>query len=403
VTPPVEAVRGNAVALRAVDDARAPAHSAAQQQGEAAASSPIDAGWGALDPRFLFERPAARRWLLRHPSAAGEGDGFLPAGKVGLLVSAGGVGKTHALVSLAVCVATGREWLGHFRVESSGGRILLGLAEEDADEIHRRLYDAAELYELSPDERRQVVDHVVALPLAGQRVALLDADRNETPTYHALRRRLAEDGGSDGFALVVLDPLARWSGPDTEGDNAAATRMLEVVETLTASQGTPSVLVAHHSSKLARRGDGVDARGVTGLTDGARWVATLRNDGPNVLLGLAKSNYSRPMAEDLLLVRERGGTLRVARPDELAARETAARQRQVDKAEAKGLLEEQRIATAMAGILEALPSARGPVTSREGLCALIKGDKNIKGTAVTRLLASGRLQKGASGYEVVGE
>src|SRR5712691_3104533 len=88
-----------------------------------AADSPVVQCWKQFDHALLSTAPAPRRWLLRHPTldgvscASGEGDGLLPLGKVGVLSSEGGAGKTHAMVSLATAITSGRPWLGHFDVD----------------------------------------------------------------------------------------------------------------------------------------------------------------------------------------------------------------------------------------------------------------------------------------------
>src|SRR5258708_29709406 len=76
-------------------------------------STAIDQAWRPLDPAWMTEPPPPRRWLLRHPTrdghpvAQGHGDAPVQLGDVGMLVSAGGVGKTKAVMSLGVSVVTG--------------------------------------------------------------------------------------------------------------------------------------------------------------------------------------------------------------------------------------------------------------------------------------------------------
>ncbi len=248
---------------------------------------------------------------------------MLPLGKAGVLSAEGGAGKTQLLVQLAVSIITGRRWLDHFVVgaEARGKRVLLALAEEDAEEIDRRCYDVAAALQLTADERALVASRLVALPLAGTPVALLRRAEGgslaETPELASLRRLLTEDAG-EGWALVVLDPLSRWAGPDAEAENEAATRTVQALESLVRVPGGPTVLCAAHSSKLARRTGTVDTRGVTAITDGLRWEGQLRVVDAEVHFRQAKSNYSRPMPEsrEIELVRGADGVLRVPSADE---------------------------------------------------------------------------------------
>lgn len=295
---------------------------------------------------WLTTRGPPRQWLLtRHGGA-----GVLPLGKVGAFLAAGGAGKTMALTQLALAVATGTKWLGTFDVATPGA-VLLALAEEDAEEMRRRLFNAANLLFDSKDDDnkpRKAADvhaltatalgRIVCLPLAGQRVALVEGAGGaitESPMLADMQARLDamkdEDGHPVKWRLIILDPLSRWSGADTEKDNASATRFVEAVESLAMkTAGRPTVLIAHHTGKNSRgaANDENAARGVTALTDGVRWVASMYPDEIDGWVWLklpTKSNYTATCKEPLLLLRDNknGGALRVgtdAEEDELEKR-----------------------------------------------------------------------------------
>jgi hypothetical protein len=298
------------------------------------AQSAIGVAFQAMEAGSLSIAPPARQWLVRHPN----GDGLLPLGKAGAICAEGGAGKTIALLQLAVCFATGRPWLDHFEVVDRRGKVALMLGEEDREEIHRRLYNVCEALRLSDAERGFVERRVIAVPLAGDPCALLTLDAGamprETPELETLRRLLQQNADADGWALLALDPLARFAGIDVEQDNSLATRFVQAVESLTAAPGGPTVLVAHHSSKAARTEGRVDSRGVTGVTDGLRWVATFRTDGDRVAFRQVKSNYSVPMPEELRLSRGPNGILSVVTADQTAAAERAEQIARDDELEA---------------------------------------------------------------------
>ncbi|MEM6792285.1 MAG: AAA family ATPase [Myxococcota bacterium] len=311
------------------------------------ASSVVAGAIAPLPLDALTVAPPPRRWVLRHPTRDGrecapdQGDGLLPRGKAGMLVGEGGSSKTMAAIALALSVATHRPWLGHFEIarDVGRGRVLLMLAEEDPAEVHRRFHAVARGMALDDQQRQQAAERIHVAALAGRPVALVGTTPagkiEETSEVEAIRSVLAERGGPDGWALVILDPLARWASGGVEGDNDLATRAVQVVESFCQAPGNPTVLVVHHSSKIARRTGTVDARGVTALTDAVRWVATLRADeGGRVAFGLSKSNYSRPMPDELELVRGDGGVLR-ARTDsereEAEAARTEAAARRMDE------------------------------------------------------------------------
>ena len=326
-------------------------------------------GWpvSRLELAELEEPPPARRWLLRQGTGQ-EAKPLFPRGKLGILSAAGGTGKSMALCGLALAVATGRPWLqagrgahlpaGFGVPPEEAGRVALLLAEEERDEVRRRLYQAARLMGLNGEERERAAARLWIGALAGQRVELVERDGpgnvRETPRAAALRARLREeveadlrqraeelagglpDPGPEGWALVIVDPLSRFGGVDTETDNGAATRAIQALEALAKLPGGPGVMVAHHE----RKGSATDAsagqeaiRGSSAIVDGARWAARLvpvmvageRWRTPAgaraVRLVLVKTNYSPPMDEGgRLLVSDNGheGALRVATEEERA-------------------------------------------------------------------------------------
>jgi RecA-family ATPase len=270
------------------------------------------AGWlGRITPvssEWCSVAPPARKWLLRDARRQNL-DGLLPRGKAAQLIAEGGAGKTMALIQLAVAIATGEDWFGAFR-PFEPGRVFLALGEEDAEEARRRIYRVTRAGRTPP------VGSIVVLPLCGIECALLERDENRgtrpTTFLDQLRSYLVSSGPWD---LIAIDPLSRFGGPDTETDNAAATRFVQVIESIVEATGA-TVMTAHHTNKLSRGGGpvtGAAGRGASALVDGFRWQASLaKGDAENkdlVTLAFTKSNYSRE-ADDLILRRDDGGVLR---------------------------------------------------------------------------------------------
>jgi regulatory protein RepA len=298
-------------------------------------SDPFEGRWKTLGQwghDWLSVAPQRRRWLLERPNKETNGranpDGVLPLGKVGMMVAAGGAGKTMALVQLALCIATGRDWLDYFGTPNPG-HVLLALGEEDEEEIRRRMFNAACAMRLTDEQKRLAAERIVALPLAGTPVALTESDgRNTTAssTLYALQKRLND--ADHEWRLIVMDPLSRFAGCDTEKDNAAATRFVEAAESLTKSKGGPTVMLAHHTNKLSRSAESesnaASARGASGLIDGVRWVANLDPDGDSLAkLAVTKSNYAlRGPAITLVRDTDNGGALRAERSEERSKRES---------------------------------------------------------------------------------
>lgn len=285
-----------------------------------------------LDTRSL-EEAGDIDWLTAPPPRADPlltwGDGqrqplMMAAGRVALLAAAGGVGKTYALVQLALAVATGTRWLGTYDVTRKG-RVLLALAEEDMDECRRRLYMGAQVFGRAGDEgvdylHAEVRRHVVPLALMGRDVAFLGPD-GPTPWHGELVAKLSEQP----WRAVILDPLSRWGGPEIETDAHAATRVVQLLEQLTKLPGTPAVIVAHHTNKGALRDDPGSrsqavVRGHSALVDGARWVGYLERlpRSGRSRMSVVKSNYGPP-PPTLELTRDGSGALRPMQPHELEA------------------------------------------------------------------------------------
>ena len=276
-------------------------------------------GWGPLfvplhELGWLREAPPKRRALLEH-----RGQCVLPLGKVGFFVGEGGVGKSWALTQLAIAVATGKPWLGSFSVPAtSRGPVLMAMAEEDPEEMHRRLVDVVAHMGLAAHELSDLEQRLWPMPMAGHFVELLDGGEKST-NHDQLVQLLHHHAPPEGWRLLILDPASRFMGTDAEKDNALATRFVQLLEQLTSLPGRPTVLCAHHTNKLSRvsQREGARAgaaRGATALTDGARWQGNLfaAEDAQGQLMedevffAITKSNYGpRP---DMLRLRRKPGS-----------------------------------------------------------------------------------------------
>ncbi len=290
--------------------------------------------------RSIAELPDGPDWFIRDPPPRKfllqtlEGEGMLPDGRVGMLAAAGAVGKTTALMQLALCVAVAKVkqscWLDSY-VPQRSGHVLLLLGEEELPEVQRKLKWAADSMRLGRAELAAARELIHPLALAGNaQVALTqEVDRNdpsagvESPFSRRMRAHLSLVGD---WALVVVDPLSRFATGDAERDNSAATRLVQTLEKMTQLPGSPAVLIAHHTRK-GGKGDGPhkaadDIRGASALKDGVRWLGVLEEldpyeDAPRLVrFGVRKSNLAKS-PPDLTLFRDDSacGTLRLANPD----------------------------------------------------------------------------------------
>lgn len=195
-----------------------------------------------------------------------------------MLVADGGVGKTQALAQLAFSVATGAPWLNTFAV-TKPGRVLWAFAEDDVDELRRRVF--ATLKHVARDDPRRhrscadaLEGAITLISTSGEEARFL-SPKADAPTgfFHDFEHTVQELAP----ALVIIDPGSRFMGHD-ENDNAAANRWVALVERLTrAKEGhaAPVVMLAMHTHKGADLEKQGAVRGASAVTQGARWVATL--------------------------------------------------------------------------------------------------------------------------------
>jgi RecA-family ATPase len=239
-----------------------------------------------------------------------------------LFAGAGGGGKSYATGDLALAVATGRAW---YDLGTSGrsGRVLMLVAEDEADDLRRRLKRIAD--RRYPDAA--VGNRIVILPLRGRMVSFVQQDRL-TGAYgqgEGLRDLIdyveAEREVSNApFDLVIVDPISRFAGVSLDKDSAAATAFIDALDRLSDAAGG-LVLGVAHTNKLSRASDkgaaeAADVRGSSGLIDGPRGVIQLAPEVDKhtkkptglVILSATKGNHVARW-NDIVLRRGEGGVL----------------------------------------------------------------------------------------------
>lgn len=307
---------------------------------EPAPEPPSDiARWSWLrgDGAWPEKAPPDPPWILRLPSSGtGPGGGVLPSGKVAVLASPGGTGKSFVLTALALAITTGRPWLkgpglsqAWLDIYGGKGRVAVIFGEDDDNDVARRFYCQAQALGLSTEDRYESSNRLLALGGQGKRFQLINGEKagyTHTDLQSKLTTFLEEEVQRNGepFRAILFDPLARFSPPEGETDNHAATRLVEALEKLAHSDtlGRPLVMASHHTRKSTVDGsDPADRiRGASGLRDGVRWAAMLerRNTAKEFLpIGIdgvveaecVKSNVGA-WPEKILLGRVEGGALR---------------------------------------------------------------------------------------------
>lgn len=180
-----------------------------------------------------------REWLV---------DDLIPDRTVSLVSGDGGTGKSLLALQLAVAAATGGWWIGR-RVRP--GRAIYLSAEDDEDELHRRLAD------IMRAERGQLADleHLTLRSLAGED-ALLAVDTHVALAASSLMDELeAAAEAEQDVRVIVLDTLADLY-PANENDRAKVRQFIGLLRGLALRRRCSVVLLGHPSLSGLMSGSG---------------------------------------------------------------------------------------------------------------------------------------------------
>ncbi|MGA0613326.1 AAA family ATPase [Paracoccus sp. KR1-242] len=224
-----------------------------------------------------------RHWLVRD---------LIPSATVTLLGGDGGTGKSLLALQLACSVAAGSHWLGR---GVSGGSAVYVSAEDDEQELHRRLASIVTGYGIGFAD----LDSLTIRSLAGEDALLAVLDPR---TGHQKASDLFQE--LDALltdlqpAVVVLDTLADLF-PGNENDRAQARQFIGILRGLAIRHDCAVVLLAHPSLSGLTSGSGTS--GSTAWNNSVRsrlYLERVIQDGSEanpdarVLKG-KKANYGR--------------------------------------------------------------------------------------------------------------
>lgn len=232
-------------------------------------------------------------------------EGMIPTATVTLLNGDGGTGKSLLSLQLAVATTVGFSWLG---LPTTQGDCLFLTAEDDLDEVHRRLADIVRAYGIRLDD----LGGLTISSLAGED-ALLAAPEGKsnivkpTKLFAALEARI--EAARPTF--VVLDTLADLFGGE-ENQRAQARQFISLLRGLSIRYSTTILLLAHPS--LSGMASGTGSSGSTGWNNSVRSRLYFERakgedgaeDDPDArVLKMMKANYGRTGAT--LRLRWQGG------------------------------------------------------------------------------------------------
>lgn len=192
-----------------------------------------------------------RRWLV---------EDLIPDRTVTLVSGDGGTGKSLLTLQLAAAVATGTKWIGR---DVKAGTALVYSAEDDRDELHRRLTDIA----ASSGVRLADMENLRLRSLAGE-PALLANEAPDTLQPSPLYQALEAEAARHKPALIVIDTLADVF-PSNENDRARVRQFVQLLVRLAIRFDCAVVLLSHPS--LAGMSSG------SGLSGSTAWNGSVRS------------------------------------------------------------------------------------------------------------------------------
>ena len=171
----------------------------------------------------------------------------MPLGVPVVFAAAGDSGKGMMTLDLAMKVASGDGMQNAFggMVSQHGTAIILS-AEDDRDELHRRIS------RLDPLNKRSGYDHdliVVPLPNEGGVFPIMMKVDNTYATSSEFEKIYEEMLEIEDLALVVVDPMASFVHADVNADPAAGAAFMGLLAQISTETGA-TVIVNHHMAKI---------------------------------------------------------------------------------------------------------------------------------------------------------
>lgn len=206
-------------------------------------------------------------------------ENVLPRGKAALLTAPGDSGKGMLTLDLALQVAAGVDCLdlndgaGWWGNKITGrGKVVIFSAEDDKDELHRRIENMDPTGELR--DRADGRLFVIPLPNDGGPIPLVVNGPNGVQASAQYYEILEQLRSIDDLALVNFDPLASFCTADINADPQVGAYMTGLMASM-AIEINASVVVAHHMNKskeaiLSPEQARNAIRGTTAIVDGMR-------------------------------------------------------------------------------------------------------------------------------------
>jgi RecA-family ATPase len=262
-----------------------PPPSGSEDYGEAIAAPELET---IVAASFAGQTAPYRRWLVPD---------IIPDRAVTMLSGDGDTGKSLVALQLGAAVAAGKDWIG---TVPEFGPALYVAAEDDIDEVHRRLVDiaAGQGFDLA------ALGDLHILTLAGKDAVLAAPSKRagligETPLWDALARLVARLRPR----LLILDNLADIYAAN-ENSRPEARQFIGMLRSLAIDFDLTVLLLAHPSLTGLNSGSGTSGSTAWSNSVRSRLYLERRKDSdgqepdPDLrVLRLKKANYARAGTE----------------------------------------------------------------------------------------------------------
>jgi len=223
-----------------------------------------------------------QRWLIK---------GLLPEMGQSLLFGPPGEGKSFVGLSWALCVSTGRPWLGY---PVRQGQVVY-IAAEGGRGIKKRVAAWMQHHDVPELPDIHFVLDAVDIRAEGaveQLIELLDAKVVGKSEPFLVDGEWVD--GAAPLALVVVDTLSRSFGGEEENDSSAMSSFVEKLEVFSKSRGA-AVLTIHHTNATGAR-----ERGHTSLKGAmeASFKCTSKKDGGTIEYIALATNKQKDDADE---------------------------------------------------------------------------------------------------------
>jgi len=198
----------------------------------------------------------------------------IPLGVPVVFAAAGDSGKGMMTLDLAMKVASGASMQSAFGgLVAEHGDVILITAEDDKDEMHRRIS------RLDPSKYREHYEHklrVLPLPNLGGVFPIMQKFDNTYLMGEEFSRIYDQMLEMEELKLIIIDPMASFVHADVNADPAAGAAFMGLLAQMATETGA-TVMVNHHMAKI-RDNDPVTTpeqarnliRGTSAIVDGVR-------------------------------------------------------------------------------------------------------------------------------------